>query len=419
MISSAQQQTSGAGHVPVHVPALATARLLALVVIHVVMLAIWAPLTGGMDAHAQAQPREFASRVKHAIMIDGDTGGVLYRHNADELTAPASMSKLMTVAIVFRLMKERKLQPTDEFVMSVNAWRRGGAPSGTSAMMVPVNTKVSLDELLQGIIVQSGNDASIAIAEGISGSEEAFARLMEQEARRIGLAKSQFRNATGLHHPDHLMTVRELALLARHMMTEYPQYFHLFAQREFLYRRHKFLNRNPHLFSDPNVDGMKTGHTRQAGFGVVVTARANGRRLIIVVAGAETEAERRAEVRRMLEWGSTNISQFKLYDADEVVGRARVFGGTAFYVPLVGEGEVSVWLPRYPASQRLRGEIVYSGPLKAPVAKGAQVARLRVTSTNNATQEVPLYAAQDVGEGGIVRRGLDSLAHLAFGLIRR
>lgn len=384
---------------------------------------LWAALLaviGAQPLGAQGSaPRDFVPKSKNAILMDGDTGGILFQHQADVLVPPASMSKLMTVAVAFRLMKEGKLKPSDEFVMSVRAWRQGGAPSGTSAMMVPVNTKARLDELLQGIIVQSGNDAAMAVAEGIAGSEDAFARLLEEEARRIGMRRSQFRNATGLYHPDHLMTVRELAMLARHIMREFPEYFPMFAQKEFLYRRHKFINRNPLLFADANVDGMKTGFVKQAGFGIVVTARANSRRLIVVVAGAASEQERRDEVRRMLDWGTTNVGEYRLFNADEVVGRARVWGGNAMYVPLVGNGDVNVWLPRFPAAQRLRGEIIYQGPLKAPVTKGAEVARLRVTSSSNAMQEVPLYAAEDITEGGVLRRGLDSLAHLAFRLFQR
>lgn len=361
---------------------------------HVVgaMLAAILALCAVVSPAAQAQQapgKDLQARVRHAIVMDGDSGGILFRHKSDDLVSPASMSKLMTVAVAFKLLKEGKLKLTDEFVMSVNAWRKGGAPSGTAAMMVPVNTKVALSELLQGIIVQSGNDAAMAVAEGIAGNEDAFARLMTEEARRIGLAKSQFRNATGLYHPQHLMTVHELALLARHIIREYPDYFPLFAQREFLYRRHKFMNRNPFLFSDTNVDGMKTGFHKQAGHGIVVTSKAGGRRLIVVVAGANSEQERRDETRRLLDWGATNVGEFKLFDADEVVGRARVWGGSALYVPLVGNGDVNVWLPRYPASQRLRGEIVYAGPLKAPIRRGDEVARLRVTSSSNAMQEVP------------------------------
>ncbi len=391
------------------------ARALAALALATVVLL----LDGAHPIHAQGAPKDFTPKSKNAILMDGETGGILFRHNSDALVPPASMSKIMTAAIVFKLLKQGKLQMSDEFVMSVNAWRKGGAPSGTSAMMVPVNTKVRLDELMQGMIVQSGNDAAIAIAEGIAGNEDAFARLMEEEARRIGLQKSQFRNATGLFHPDHLMTVRELAVLARHIIREYPEYFPQFAQREYLYRRHRFLNRNPMLLADPNVDGMKTGYIKQSGYGIVVTSRVNGRRLIVVIAGAGSEAERRDEVRRLLDWGSTNVGEFKLFDANEVVGRARVWGGSSLYVPLTGNGDVNVWLPRFPAAQRLRGEIVYEGPLKAPVSKGAEVARLRVTSTSNAFQEVPLFAAEDVAEGGLLRRGLDSLAHLAFRLFQR
>ncbi len=384
------------------------------------LLAAVAILGGGVSqSRAQGAPKDFTPKSKHAILMDGDTGGILFRFNSDVLVPPASMSKIMTAAIVFKLLKQGKLQMSDEFVMSVNAWRKGGAPSGTAAMMVPVNTKVRLDELMQGMLVQSGNDAAMAIAEGIAGNEDAFARLMEEEARRIGLPKSQFRNSTGLYHPDHLMTVRELAVLARHIIKEYPEYFPLFAQREFLYRRHKFANRNPMLFADPNVDGMKTGYIKQSGYGIVVTSKVNSRRLIVVVAGAASEAERRDEVRRLLDWGSTNVGEFKLFDSNEIVGRARVWGGNSFYVPLTGNGDVNVWLPRFPAAQRLRGEIVYEGPLKAPLSKGTEVARLRVTSTSNAMQEVPLYAAEDVPEGGLMRRGLDSLAHLAFRLFQR
>ena len=370
-------------------------------------------------AHAQTQAADFVPKARQVVLMDADSGAILYQHNADQLAAPASMSKLMTLAVAFKLLKSGKLNRGDEFVMSVNAWRRGGAPSGTSAMMVPVNAKVRLDELLQGIVVQSGNDASISVAEGIAGSEDAFAKVMTEEARRIGMPKSQFRNPTGLYHPDHLMTAKELAILARYIMREYPDYFPLFSQKEFVYRRHKFVNKNPLLFADPTVDGMKTGYVKQAGYGMVVTSRQNERRLIAVVNGAASDNERKDEVKRLLDWGYKNVSEFKIYEATEVIGQARVWGGSAFYVPLVGNGDISIWLPRFPAGQRLKGEIVYASPLKAPIQKGTEVAKLRVTSSTSAMQEVPLYAAESVDEGGLMRRGLDSLAHLAFRWVPR
>ena len=287
-------------------------------------------------------------------------------------------------------------------------------PSGTSAMMVPVNTKVTVGELLQGVIVQSGNDAAMALAEGMAGTEEAFARLMEAEARRIGLATSTFRNATGLHHPEHLMSARELALLARHLMTEYPDHYGMFAQSEFKYRKHRFINRNPLLFLNIGADGLKTGYIKEAGYGIVASAKQEERRLIAVVNGAETANERRDEAARLLDHGFKNYSEFRLFEEGETVGQARVWGGASMYVSLAGKGPVNVILPRYPANQRLKADIIYKGPLKTPIAKGDQVAVLRVTSTSNAVNEVPLYAQEDVAPAGLVRRGLDTLVHMAF-----
>ena len=366
---------------------------------------------------AWAQGAEFTSKAKHAILMDAASGAILYQQRADELAPPASMSKLMVLAVLFKALKAGQLKLDDEFLMSVYAWRKGGAPSGTSAMMVPVNTKAKLSELIQGIIIQSGNDASIAIAEGMAGSEEAFSVIMEQEARKLGLAKSTFRNATGLFHPEHLMTARELAILARHLIMEYPEEYKIFAQKEFNYRKHRFINRNPLLFQGLEADGLKTGYIKEAGYGMVGSAVQDGRRLIVVVSGLATAEERRDEAKRMLEWGFKSFTEYKLFDAGETVGQARVWGGQQMYVSLTGQGDLAVILPRFPANQRLHAEIVYKGPLKPPLKKGDQVAKLRVTSSSNAVNEVPLYASEDVPEGGIWRRGLDSLMHLALGWV--
>ena len=369
-----------------------------------------------LGSHALAQAGgEFVSRAKRAILIDYDSGAVLYQLNADELAPPASMSKLMTLEVLFQAMKDGRVKPEDEFMMSENAWRTGGAPSGTSAMFVPVNTRARVDELIQGIIVQSGNDACIAVAEALAGSEARFATMMETEARRIGLARSTFRNSTGLHHPEHLMTARELAMLARHIIREHPEHYKIFAQREFPYRKHKFYNRNPLLSDDIGVDGLKTGHTKEAGYGIVVSSVTDGKRLIGVVMGLADEKERRQEARRLLEWGQRSFAKFTLFDADEEVAQARVWGGTRWFVPVTGKsGPLNVVLPRFPANQKLRAEIVYQGPLKPPIRKGDEVARLRVTSSSNATSEVPLVAMEDVEEASVWRRGLDSLVFLAL-----
>lgn len=356
---------------------------------------------------------ELSSKAKNAILIDHDSGAVVYQQAADELVYPASMSKLMTLAVLFKAMKDGKVKPEDEFLMSENAWRTGGAPSGTSAMFVPINTKARVDELIQGIVVQSGNDACIAVAEALGGTEAKFAEMMTAEARRIGLKKATFANSTGLHNAGQQMTARELATLAMFLIREYPEHYKVFGQREFAYRKHKFYNRNPLLSLDMGVDGLKTGHTSEAGYGLVASAVRDGRRLVAVVMGLANEKDRRDEAKRMIDWGFNSSARFKLFDDGEQVGHARVWGGERFYVPLTGKGDVMVVLPRFPPNPKLRAEIVYQGPLKAPLKKGEQVAMLRVTTPNRAVSEAPLYVAEDVESGGILRRGVDTLAVMA------
>lgn len=356
---------------------------------------------------------DFVVKAKQAILIDSDSGAVLFQHNADQLAPPASMSKLMTLAVVFRGLKQGTIRPEDEFLMSEYAWRTGGGPSGTSAMFVPINTRIRVEELIKGVIIQSGNDAAIALAEGVAGSEASFAQQMTEEARRLDMKKSTFKNATGLYHPEHLMTVRELAMVGRHLIREYPEYYSIFQIKEFPYRKHKFINRNPLLFLNIGADGMKTGFIKEAGYGIVASAKQGERRLVAVINGAATAEDRRDEARRLLEWGFRSFGEFKLFEAGEIVGRARVWGGDRMSVPLIGNGPVIAVLPRFPANQKLRAEIVYNGPLKSPIAKGDQVARLRVTSSTEATAEIPLYAAEDVVPGSTWKRGFDTLLHMA------
>jgi D-alanyl-D-alanine carboxypeptidase (penicillin-binding protein 5/6) len=365
-------------------------------------------------AAQQQQGAEPVLKSPRAILMDADTGAILFQRNADELVAPASMSKLMLLLLVFMALRSGELELDAEFRMSEYAWRTGGAPSRTSAMFVPLGKTATVDELIKGIIVQSGNDASISIAENMKGSEALFAEAMTQEARRLGLKRSVFKNATGLHHPEHVMTVREIAVLARHIIKEFPEYYPMFAQKEFQYRRHKFVNRNPLLGVVAGVDGLKTGFVEASGYSLVASAKQDERRLIIVISGADTAAERRDDGKRLLEWGFKNFSEAKLFEAGETVGYARVWGGERMFVPLTGgNGGVSVVLPRVPANPKVTARIFYKGPLKPPLKKGQEVAVLRVTTSTDAVSEVPLYAAQDVGRAGFMWRGLDSLIYLA------
>jgi D-alanyl-D-alanine carboxypeptidase (penicillin-binding protein 5/6) len=360
-----------------------------------------------------AQSGEVVVKSPQAILMDADSGAILFQRSADELVSPASMSKLMLLLLLFNALRSGEVTLDTDVVMSEHAWRTGGAPSRGSAMFVPLGKTAKVDELLKGIIVQSGNDASIAIAEKLGGSEPQFAQIMTEEARRLGLKKSVFRNATGLYHPEHLVTMRELAMLARIIIRDYPEYYSLFALRDFSYRTHRFTNRNPLLGVVPGVDGLKTGYIKESGYGIVASAKVDSRRLILAIDGAATQEDRRDDARRLLEWGFKNFSEMKLFDAGEVVGHARVWGGERMYMPLTGDGGVNVVLPRWPANQKLSARIFYKGPLKPPIKKGDQVATLRVTTSTEATNEVPLFAAEDVGRAGFMRRGLDSLVYLA------
>jgi serine-type D-Ala-D-Ala carboxypeptidase (penicillin-binding protein 5/6) len=365
---------------------------------------------------APTPPGTFETKAKHALLMDADANLVLFEKDADTLAPPASMSKLMTLAIVFRELKAGRLKLEDQFKVSEHAWRTGGAPSGGSAMFAPLNTMVSVSDLIQGITVQSGNDAAIILAEGIGGTEEAFAKQMTEYSRTIGLEKSTFVNATGLPAEGHLMTARDLATLAHHLIYTYPEYYHFFGEKEFKYRdKFTFHNRNPLIALDIGVDGLKTGFIKESGYGLVASAKRGDQRLLLVVSGLDTAKDREAESRKLLDWGFKSFKPFRLFDEGQKVSDALVWGGTQHYVPLVGDGNINIILPTT-ASGKVNASIVYNGPIKAPIRKGDQVAVLRVTSTDSqATNDIPLYAGDDIGQSNFAMRGLDSLLVLAFG----
>ncbi len=356
----------------------------------------------------------FNSKAKHAILVDGITGSVLYEKDADVRMPPASMSKLMTLALIFDALKKKQITLEDEIFISENAWRNGGAPSGTSAMFASINSRVKLIDILQGIIVQSGNDACIAIAETLAGSEAAFAERMNNYARKIGLKNSTFRNSTGLPHPDHLMTARDLAILSVHLHKTYPEYYPYFVQKEFRYKRYRFYNRNPLINRNIGVDGLKTGFTKVSGYGLAASAQRNKRRLVAIVNGLKSKNERSSEAQRLLEWGFNSFSQYQLFNPDEVVTSIRVWGGEKSFVDVIGQNGVQIYLPRF-GSKKLVSSVIYNGPLKTPIKKGDRVATLRVTTETGASSEAPLFAAEDVNASSIAWQGIDSLFFLAFG----
>jgi D-alanyl-D-alanine carboxypeptidase (penicillin-binding protein 5/6) len=366
--------------------------------------------------HAAAPANNFETKAKHVVLMDADANLVLFEKDADTQVPPASMSKLMTLAIVFRELKAGHIKLDDQFKVSEHAWRTGGAPSGSSAMFAPLNSMVTVSDLIQGITVQSGNDAAIILAEGIAGSEDAFARQMTEYGKQIGLEKSTFVNATGLPAEGHLMTARDLATLAHYIIYTYPEYYHFFGEKEFRYRdKFTFHNRNPLIFANIGVDGMKTGYIKESGYGLVASAKQGDQRLILVITGLDSAKDREAEGAKLIDWGFKSFKPFRLFDEGQTVSDALVWGGTQHYVPLVGDGNINIILPAS-ATGKVSASIVYNGPIKAPIRKGDQVAILRITADESqATNDIPLYAADDIGQSNFAMRGLDSLLVLAFG----
>jgi serine-type D-Ala-D-Ala carboxypeptidase (penicillin-binding protein 5/6) len=359
----------------------------------------------------------YQTAAAHAILVDAESGSVLFEKGADDLIPPASLSKLMTAEVVFNEIAQGRLKPTKEFGVSTNAWRKGGAPSRTSAMFLPIHSKVAVDDLLRGVIIQSGNDACITLAEGISGSESRFAELMTKRARELGLAKSTFGNSNGLPDPRQLMTVRELAKLARHIIETYPDYYKYYAEREFTWNKIRQYNRNPLLAMSIGADGLKTGYTKEAGYGLVGSAVQNGLRLIVVINGLKSEKERADEGKKLLEWGFHHFQSGLLFTEGQEIGHAKVYGGEKSYVPLTAPKAVQLMVPRG-TREKITARVVYTGPVRAPVQQGQKIGNLKVWRGDFLVLEVPLQATESVGTGSIPQRAFDAATELVIGLFR-
>jgi D-alanyl-D-alanine carboxypeptidase (penicillin-binding protein 5/6) len=382
----------------------------------------WGSLTHAANQSVQGakKPDElgFDGDAPTAILIEAKSGSVLFEKNADELRAPSSMMKLMTAEVVFNAIKEGKVKLTDEYRISENAWRRGGAPAGGSTMFAILNSKVSVDDLLHGAIIQSGNDSCIALAEGMAGNERIFANdYMTKRARELGLTKSTFGNSNGLPDPANKMTVRELSMLARHIILDFPEFYKLFGEKEFTWNKIRQQNRNPLLNSMPGADGLKTGFTKEGGYGMVGSAVQDGTRLIVVVNGLEDPDDRASEAKKMLEWGFRNFETRTLFAADQMLGYARVFGGATRSVKLMSPEPVKVMVSKH-GGEKLIARVVYNGPVQAPVTAGQRVGVVRVWRGPNVAMEAPVYAAEAVPVGSTMRRAIDGAQELVIGMFR-
>lgn len=359
----------------------------------------------------------FVTNVPNAILLEPQSDSILFEKNADQPVEPASLAKLMTLEYVFNEMVQGDLKPDDQFTISENAWRKGGAPSHGSTMFAAIHSQVSLSDLIQGIIVDSANDACIAVAEKLAGSDAAFGKLLTERARAIGLRNSTFTNSTGYPDPDLRVTVHDIAELSRHIIQTYPQFYPDFAQRDFTWNKIHQENRNPLLGMGIGADGLKTGETAEAGYGLAGSAVEDGVRLIVVLAGAKSEKERAEEARKMLEWGFREFQSRVLFAAGQTIGSAKVFGGDRSYVPLVGPGVIRVMVPR-DGDEQLTGRIDYIGPVPAPISKGQPIGTLKVWRGDDLALEVPLKAAKDVGRGTMSQRAVDGASELIIGLFR-
>jgi D-alanyl-D-alanine carboxypeptidase (penicillin-binding protein 5/6) len=354
----------------------------------------------------------------HAILIDGESGSVLFERHADDLIFPASLAKLMTAEYVFHQLKEGKINLTDEYLVTPNAWRKGGAPSHGSTMFAAINSKVPVEALLQGMIVQSANDACIVFAEALAGNELEFGEKLTLRAREIGLTKSVFTNSNGLPDPNEKVTSRELAILARYIILNYPEYYKIFGQPDFTWNKIHQMNRNPLLGALDGADGLKTGFTTDAGYGLVGSAMQNGLRLIAVVNGLKSPKERADEGKKLLEWGFRNFVQRTLFAEGQIIGSAKVYGGATGNVPLVATaGLVRIMVPKN-GSERLLARIAYTGPVPAPVKEGQAIGALKVWRGDDLVLQTPLKAAADIGKGNLPQRAIDAVTELIITLFR-
>lgn len=319
----------------------------------------------------------FETAARNAILMDYDTGEYLFEKNIAESVPPASMSKLMTVYILMSKIKDGSIKLDDTFSVSENAWRKGGAATGGSTMFLSIGDNVSVENLIKGIVIQSGNDACIVVAENVAGSEEDFVILMNKTAKKLGLKNSHFENATGLPHPDHRMSMEDLAILARHIIKEFPELYHYFSQKEFVYNNIKQGNRNPLLYTMKGADGLKTGHTEEAGFCLAASATKGERRLIEVMSGMSSNRERSEEAERLMSWGFREFNNFKILTKGQTVATAKVWYGKEDSVNLTVADDV---LKTVHMSQQdnVKATAEFDEPVKAPIKAGQEIGTIKI-----------------------------------------
>ncbi len=346
---------------------------------------------------------------KQVLLIDLTTNTVLYEKDADLSVPPSSMTKLMTAYLAFEELKSGRILGETKFIASEKAWKKGG-----TKMFVPLGQAISITDLLRGIIVVSGNDASIVLAEGLSGSEEAFAELMTRRAHELGANQTNFVNATGWPDPNHYSTMRDLVLIARKTIENFPEYYSYYKELEFTYNNIRQMNRNPLLYNNTNCDGLKTGHTDAGGFGLVASAVQENRRIILAINGAASMKLRADDAKALLGWGFTYFASPKIFSAHQIIEQADVWIGRDKKVDLQVDHDLYVTLPRHRLKE-MKVEIVYHNPLAAPLVAGQTVGKIVVTAPEMKAIEIPLKTAQAVDKAGFFDRIKAAVSYLVRG----
>ena len=361
-----------------------------------------------------APSQAIETKAKNLILMDYETGQVLTAKDAQRMIPPASMSKLMTIYMVFEKIKDGSLSLDDTFTVSENAWRKGGAASGSSTMFLSIGEKVRVEDLIKGMIIQSGNDACIVAAENLAGSEEDFAAEMNKKARALGLNNSSFANATGWPHPDQRMSVEDLAKLARRLISEFPEYYHIFSEKNFMHNNIRQGNRNPLLYSMPYADGLKTGHTEEAGFGLVGSAQKDNRRLISVMAGLKSNKERSEEAEKIMNWGFREFDNYTMLQQGTKVAELPVWFGDDQNVGLLVSEKVRRTLQKNQVNI-VKMTAIYDKPVQAPIKKGDKLGIVKIEIPGQPAAEVPLVADKDVGKLGFFGKIAENFRYLLFG----
>jgi D-alanyl-D-alanine carboxypeptidase (penicillin-binding protein 5/6) len=351
---------------------------------------------------------------QHVTIMDGASGAILRCEDCNAPIPPASMAKLMTVLIVLEKLRVGEITMNTRFRVSEYAWREHGAMSSGSHMFLPINSEVTVRDLIQGAVIVSANDACVVLAEGIAGSEDAFVALMNRRAEELGLRSARFRNVTGLDDPEQRISSADLARLARHIIVTYPEFYPVYSRRQFTYNDHTQMNRNPLLGAFAGADGVKTGHTDESGYGLVGSAVLNGQRRIIVFNGLPTMAARNSEAQRLMRAAFNDYAIAQIAAAGEEVGEAQVRLGSRRTVPLVAQRNIIIGGPRG-VQDGLSAHIVYDGPLRPPIAEGQVVARLVIEGPNFQTQEFPLAAGRKIGRANWFSRAFEGLRLTLFG----